>query len=248
MPFTLDNLFSAIDSENHSLVLDILNSNPDYVNLVREDDYYKQTPLTYTSYHGKTGMCMLLIEAGADINGVNIYGLNCLLASIGNLQFKTANYLLELEGLDLAHESYSGYDAFGQIFKTVQHYGTRNESDEYTKDLNHLIDSMLDKGFDINRPQKLNDTPLLLAAKSQSWPIVGYLIGRGADYTKKDFMECDIWNIFCANRYLPPEWKERYVERLLDCVKHAKEKYGPLAPPKDLYIEHLSGEKFEFGS
>lgn len=246
MSFALKDLFQAIDSDDHVSILNILNENPDYINSVREDDYYKQTPLTYAAYNGKTGACLHLIEAGADINGINVYGLNCLFAAIATLQFETANYLLNLDGLNLAHKSYSGYDAFGQIFKTVQHYGTREESDEYTKQLNILIDSMLNKGFDINGPQKFNDTPLLLAAKAQSWPIVGYLIGNGADYTVKDYLELDMWSSLCANRYLPPEWKERYIERIFDCVKHANEKYGPITRPENLYVEHLSGEVFEY--
>lgn len=238
--------FSAIIDNDIALVKQLAFNDSKLINSVREDDYYKDTPLIVAAKNSNIEMCEVLIELGADINLINKYGMNPLFAAISEFKFKNANYFFDNKNINLKHRTYSKVDCFGQIFKTVQHFDGHQTHFE-TSDLQLIIEKMLDNGFDINAVQNETlGTPVVMAASAQSWPLVGFLISKGADYTFKNYLG-DMWTYFQANQYLPPSVKEGYVARIVETVNNSGQKYGPTKKPEKLYVCSLSGKEFKFG-
>jgi hypothetical protein len=240
-------LFDAIKLGDIASVRKIIFANPELMDHVREDDYFKDTPLTFSAKHNQKEIVELLLKRGADINKTNAYGFNPYFSAVDEYHYDLAISLLNEKSLDLNHKSYSKADALGQVLRTVQHLYTEQMFDPKMNInlLFKLIDALLEKGFDINKPQlSVNIPPVVISASCQSWTLVAYLISKGADYTAKGNMDHDIWTYFCGNQYFTVHGKTELFNLLELTIKQSGEKYGKIVKPENFYVD-MFGEPFE---
>lgn len=247
MSAQLINLFESIKTGDINSVRKIIFANPELIDSVREDDYYEDTPLTFAANHDDKNIVDILLKRGANINKVNSYGFNAYFSAVNEQNLDLAFHILQNEKLDLAHETFSKSDALGHLLRKIQHFYNEETLPEKINihSLFKLIDSLFDKGFDINKPQlDSKDTPILICAGSQSWALVAYLISKGADYTAKNNYKYDIWTHFCGNKYLTPKAKYDVLSVLDATAKQSGEKYGKLKKPENLYVD-IFGNLFD---
>lgn len=273
---TLVNLFAAIYKNDIEQIKNILTNEPLLVNTVFKNpekephaftkelyqlcdesrqlddpNYKEETALLFAARLGRKEVCELLInEFKADVNTTNTYGYNAFMSAIDNktdVNFDTALMILDNPALNLQHTTYGKYDALGQLLRSLQHFDPRG--DLSAAKAQAVIDALLDKGFDLNKPQgKSGETAFLLACHAHSWIVVVYLIARGADYSVKNnylHYERDMYLALSMNQYLPPKAKEEVLSLLENVITAVGSPYGEYKRPEHLYID-FDGEPMEF--
>lgn len=230
--------FNAVSKNDVEQVKSILAEQPDLLNFVREEDYFQDSPLVYAAKHDAKDVLEYLLAQKADINKINVYAFNPYFAAVNEHNLDLALFILNQDGIDLKHKTYSKADYLGQIFKVIQHYGVLGYNEKINDEsISKLIDAVIEKGFNVNTRQLSSmDNSVTLAANSQSWPLVAYLINKGGDYTANNMWGHDIWTAFCGNQYLSREHKNQIFEILDNCVKSSGSKYGELKKPEHLYV------------
>lgn len=274
----LVNLFASIYKNDLQQVKEILNADPCLTNKVfknpeneahaftkelykicNEDrvlddpNYKKETALLFAARLGRKEVCKLLInDFKADVNAINTYGHNAFMSAIDkktDANFDTALMILDNPNLNLRHTTYGKHDALGQLLRNLKHF---NSSDGLSAaKAQEVIDALLEKGFDLNKPQgKSGETAFLLACHAHSWIVVVYLIAKGADYSVKNnylHYERDMYLALSMNQYLPPSAKEEVLKLLEGVITAMGNPYGEYKRPEHLYIG-FDGEPMEFNA
>lgn len=246
------NLFVAIFQDNIQEIKNIISSNPSLIEktltTISEMDelyascnrdhslgdpkYHEETPLLFAARLGRLDVCKILVELGADINAINNYGHNAYMCALDNTDanIHTALYLLDQPMLNLKHTTYGKYDALLQTIRAFHHYyGTEAEKASEDK-VTTLIQSLLEKGFDINEKQgACNDSPLTIACSHQSWWIVVFLISLGADYNHNSSIGAGIKDSLTMNAYLSGEIKKQIKEIILKNIEIKQYPFGKLS-------------------
>ena len=144
------------------------------------------------------------INAGADINQQNEFGFTPLLIATKENNLEHVKYLIS-QGADFKIKNINGNDALilatkennVDIFKYLLLQGADyNVTSPKTKrqaihiaarqGFLNIMEILLNKGVDINKPSALGESPLMLAIQSHFKPVVKYVIERGADINAKD--------------------------------------------------------------
>lgn len=273
---TLVNLFAAIYNNDIEQIKNILTNEPSLVEAVFKNpekephafttalyhlcnddrqiddpNYKKETALLFAARLGRKDVCELLInDFNADVNAINTYGHNAFMSAIDkktDANFDTALMILDNPVLNLQHTTYGLHDALGQLLRNLQHFDPRG--DLSAAKAQAVIDALLDKGFDLNKPQgKSGETAFLLACHAHSWIVVVYLIARGADYSVKNnylHYERDMYSALTTNQYFPPAVKEEVLNLLKNVIMGVENRFGEYKRPEHLYID-FDGEPMEF--
>lgn len=272
----LVNLFAAIYNNDIEQIKNILTENPsltvkvfknpekerhtwtkelyqlcDEDNQIDDPQYKEETSLLFAARLGRKEVCELLINNfHADVNAINTYGHNAFMSAIDkktDANFDTALMILDNPDLNLQHTTYGKHDALGQLLRNLQHFDPRG--DLSAAKAQAVIDALLDKGFDLNKPQgKSGETAFLLACHAHSWIVVVYLIARGANYSVKNnylHYERDMYLALSTNQYLPPAAKEEVLNLLKNVITGVGNRFGEYKRPEHLYID-FDGEPMEF--
>lgn len=273
---TLVNLFAAIYKNDIEQIKNILTNEPSLVETVFKNpekephafttklyhlcnddrqiddpNYKAETALLFAARLGRKEVCELLVnDFKADVNATNTYGHNAFMSAIDrktDANFDTALMILNNPTLNLHHTTYGLHDALGQLLRHLQHFDPRGELSAVHAQA--VIDALLDKGFDLNKPQgKSGETAFLLACHAHSWIVVVYLIARGADYSVKNnylHYERDMYSALTTNQYLPPAAKEEVLNLLKNVIMGVENRFGEYKRPDHLYID-FDGEPMEF--
>ena len=145
--------------------------------LIKDDtdlnkQYDKITPLNLAAARNDKEMVKFLVEKGADINLEDGYGYTPLIIAI-----KYRNIGLAKNIIDLKPDLNAICSATGDTPLT------------YLVNANKYADLcyyMIKNGADINKKNKEGNTPLMIAAASYNYAIVGVLVNMGADYNIKN--------------------------------------------------------------
>lgn len=243
------NLFVAIFQNNIQEIKNIVSTNPSllekklttipemdelYASCNRDSSlgdpkYHEETPLLFAARLGRLDVCKILVESGADINAINNYGHNAYMCALDNtdVNIDMALYLLDQPMLNLKHRTYGKYDALLQTIRSFHHYyGTETGKASEDK-VTTLIQSLLEKGFNINEKQgACNDSPLTIACSHQSWWIVVFLISCGADYNHSSSIGAGVKKSLTMNAYLTEGVKEQIKEIILKNIEMKQYPFG----------------------
>lgn len=273
------NLFSAIYHENKKEINDILINEPALLEkkfkekkkfdhtmtnklyemcekdrLLDDPNYREENALLFAARLGKKDICKMLIEDfKADVNQTNVYGFNSLMNALhvhSDKNIDTALMLLDNPNLNLKHLNAGKFNAIGHFLRNWQHiYGGIDKSLTMNK-VQKIIDTMIEKGFDVNEPQgKSGETGFLLSCGAHSWIVAIYLISKGADYSVNNTYlnyNNNMYTCFCANQYLSPTVKLELLGLIEKVIKDIGETYGKYKKPENLYVCPISGEIREY--
>ena len=133
---------------------------------VNKKDLFGISPLMSAVSLGLTKIAELLIQNGADVDGLNDYDETPLLKAIQHQKGRCARLLID-RGADL--KRITGFE------ETYLHQAIRN-------DLSTIAELLVEKGIDVNKQNKRGETPLHVALKSSnSEAMVEVLLDHGAD-------------------------------------------------------------------
>ncbi|MEI0490602.1 ankyrin repeat domain-containing protein, partial [Brachyspira pulli] len=183
--YEIEKLLSSEDSNNIDGYDELMNavSKGDMKaleKLIKDDtDLNKQydniTPLNLAAARNDKEMVKFLVEKGADINLEDGYGYTPLIIAM-----KYRNIGLSKNIIDLKPDLNAVCSATGDTPLTylvnVNKYGGVSDLCYY----------MIKNGADINKKNKEGNTPLMIAAASYNYGIVGVLVNMGADYNIKN--------------------------------------------------------------
>lgn len=145
-----------------------------------------------------------VVKTGVDINQQNALGFTPLLIAINEKNLKHVEYLVS-QGADFNIKNNKGNDALlmatkinhVEIFEYLLSHGAdfTTTSPKTKKQAIHIaaqhgflniIDLLLNKGVDINKPTVNGESPLMLGIRSHYKPVVKFVIEKGADINAKD--------------------------------------------------------------
>lgn len=251
-PCLIDEVFKNPENEAHAFtkaLYELCNND----RIIDDPNYKEETALLFAARLGRKEVCELLInDFYADVNAINVYAHNAFMSAIHNQtdeNFDTALMILNNPALNLNHTTYGKHDALGQLLRNLQHF---NSADGLSAaKAQAVIDALLDKGFDLNKPQgKSGETAFLLACHAHSWIIVVYLIAKGADYSVKNnylHFERDMYLALSMNQYYPPNVKEQVLKLLEGVITAMGNPYGEYKRPEHIYID-FDGKPMEFNA
>lgn len=184
------NVIDAVNECDMGQIKKVVNSGAD----VNEKDANGGTPLHRACAFGSTEMCEMLLDAGADVNLLNIDTPLHRAACYGHVHICQ---LLLKRGADINGKS-------DGIKETPLHSAVRCGQLDVCKFL-------LDNGADINATDGWGRTPVYEASVNSNVDIFDFLIERGADV-----------NIQCSNGYSPLFFavlngKSDFCKRLIEC-------------------------------
>lgn len=93
----MNRIYSIIEFAKHGrldIIKEIIENNP--LHPIDERDKHGKTPFIYAAQNNYLNVLEFLLEEGANINVIDIYGNNALSLAIGCGSFETAKYLLKL--------------------------------------------------------------------------------------------------------------------------------------------------------
>jgi len=131
----------------------------------RSDKYYN-TPLTCAVRAGSIDILKELVEAGVNLNTRDNKGYTPLIFAVRRKNLPIINYLIE-QGVDVNEKDNEGFTALMHAIITPN----------YSM---NIIQSLVDNGADLNSINNRHLTPLLIAAKINSYEIARYLVIKGA--------------------------------------------------------------------
>lgn len=129
------------------------------------------TPLLIATLENNFDQLKYLISKGADLNIKNNQGEDALILATKNNQVKTFEYLIE-QGADINTVSDKNQ-------RHAIHIAARGG-------FLNIIESLLNKGVDIDKATANGESPLMLAIQSHFKPVVKYVVEKGADINVKD--------------------------------------------------------------
>lgn len=155
-------LYKAVTEQHQELVGLLLERGAD----VERRSMRLTTPLTYGTGYLSLEIVKLLVEAGADVNAVDSSGATPLLVAAKFGKGENFHYLLE-QGATNFGESFTGYNCL--------HAAAESGALD-------IASSLLERGFDINAPDRRTAAnPLLIAVAYQHVALAKWLLANGAD-------------------------------------------------------------------
>ncbi|MEI0524469.1 ankyrin repeat domain-containing protein [Brachyspira murdochii] len=183
--YEIEKLLSSEDSNNIDGYDELMNavSKGDMKaleKLIKDDtDLNKQydniTPLGLAAARNDKEMVKFLAEKGADINLEDGYGYTPLMKAIDYYNVGLAKNIIDLKPDLNAICSATGDTPLTYLVNANKYGGGAD-----------LCYYMIKNGADINKKNKEGNTPLMIAAASYSYGIVGVLANMGADYNIKN--------------------------------------------------------------
>ncbi|WP_020004698.1 ankyrin repeat domain-containing protein [Brachyspira innocens] len=183
--YEIEKLLSSEDSNNIAGYDELMNavSKGDMKaleKLIKDDtdlnkQYDKITPLNLASARNDKEMVKFLVEKGADINLEDGYGYTPLMKAIDYYNVGLAKNIIDLKPDLNAICSATGDTPLTYLVNANKYGGGAD-----------LCYYMIKNGADINKKNKEGNTPLMIAAASYSYGIVGVLVNMGADYNIKN--------------------------------------------------------------
>ena len=186
---------------------------------VNSQDDYGKTPLhrlveaaTY-SYKDYSNDVPLLLEHGAEVNIRDKDNQTPLLLAMQGRQFKIARILIE-HGADASVEDKNGKNLLHLVLQPASYI--RDEDDVLD-----LAQSLLKHGVEVNRRDKDNQTPLLLAIKFSWFKVARILVEHGADANTEDKSGKNLLHLLLSDRYIGDE--DDFLDHALFLLKHGVE-------------------------
>ncbi|MBW5411152.1 hypothetical protein E6A50_12345, partial [Brachyspira hampsonii] len=183
--YEIEKLLSSEDSNNIDGYDELMNavSKGDMKSLeklIKDDtDLNKQydniTPLNLAAARNDKEMVKFLVEKGADINLEDGYGYTPLMKAIDYYNIGLAKNIIDLKPDLNAVCSATGDTPLTYLVNAKKYGGGAD-----------LCYYMIKNGADINKKNKEGNTPLMIAAASYNYGIVGVLVNMGADYNIKN--------------------------------------------------------------
>ena len=183
--YEIEKLLSSEDSNNIAGYDELMNavSKGDMKaleKLIKDDtDLNKQydniTPINLAAARNDKEMVKFLAEKGADINLEDGYGYTPLIIAIKYRNIGLAKNIIDLKPDLNAICSATGDTPLTYLVNANKYGGGAD-----------LCYYMIKNGADINKKNKEGNTPLMIAAESYSYGIVGVLVNMGADYNIKN--------------------------------------------------------------
>ena len=183
--YEIEKLLSSEDSNNIDGYDELMNavSKGDMKaleKLIKDDtDLNKQydniTPLNLAAARNDKEMVKFLVEKGADINLEDGYGYTPLMKAIDYYNIGLAKNIINLKPDLNAICSATGDTPLTYLVNAKKYGGGAD-----------LCYYMIKNGADINKKNKEGNTPLMIAAASYNYGIVGVLVNMGADYNIKN--------------------------------------------------------------
>jgi len=133
---------------------------------INEFDNRRYTQLHHAAQWGNDTVCMLLLEAGADVDaGHDQYACTPLQVACEHGNYTVVNILLEFG---------ANSKVLTKAHQTLLHLaaGTKDSA---------VLDELLDRGLQIDAMSNNNETPLMIAARKGSLDCLQMLLQRGAD-------------------------------------------------------------------
>ena len=200
------------------------------------------TPLLFAVRGGHLDAVIVLLEAGADVNGTLSDGQSALVVATANANWQLANYLMD-QGAD-PNAAEAGWNALHQTVRTRRMnvgFGTPGPITAGTVDSIDVLDKLIAKGVDVNarmtkngirdgqrnRLNRLGATAFFLAAKITDVEAMKVLVAAGADanipsaeHTTPLMVAAglDIWNPGEDGGSLPGQ-EEEVLEAVRMCVE-----------------------------
>lgn len=219
------NIFQAVINNNYQQIDEILKYNPECLSekpkeqIILDngvnDIYINNSPLHFAAEQGNFQMCQFLIERGANINDINVYGCNPAFSALNgytdddNFPCKThldiVQYFITLPQFNILHRSYNELDLIGELIRKIQHSIVDIDNSIKTgmivkkelvslKDVRLLIHNLINRGLDPNTLQGKNgDNALTLAAFHGKLFLYPLLLSYGLNYTHKNNFNQDFW-------------------------------------------------------
>ena len=183
--YEIEKLLSSEDSNNIAGYDELMNAvSKGYMKalekLIKDDtDLNKQydniTPINLAAARNDKEMVKFLAEKGADINLEDGYGYTPLIIAIKYRNIGLAKNIIDLKPDLNAICSATGDTPLTYLVNANKYGGGAD-----------LCYYMIKNGADINKKNKEGNTPLMIAAASYSYGIVGVLVNMGADYNIKN--------------------------------------------------------------
>ncbi|WP_028331066.1 ankyrin repeat domain-containing protein [Brachyspira alvinipulli] len=183
--YEIEKLLSSEDSNNIAGYDELMNavSKGDMKaleKLIKDDtdlnkQYDKITPLNLAAARNDKEMVKFLVEKGADINLEDGYGYTPLIIAIKYRNIGLAKNIIDLKPDLNAICSATGDTPLTYLVNAKKYGGVA-----------YLCYYMIKNGADINKKNKEGNTPLMIAAASYNYAIVGVLVNMGADYNIKN--------------------------------------------------------------
>ena len=183
--YEIEKLLSSEDSNNIAGYDELMNavSKGDMKaleKLIKDDtDLNKQydniTPINLAAARNDKEMVKFLAEKGADINLEDGYGYTPLIIAIKYRNIGLAKNIIDLKPDLNAICSATGDTPLTYLVNANKYGGGAD-----------LCYYMIKNGADINKKNKEGNTPLMIAAASYNYGIVGVLVNMGADYNIKN--------------------------------------------------------------
>ena len=183
--YEIEKLLSSEDSNNIAGYDELMNAvSKGYMKalekLIKDDtDLNKQydniTPINLAAARNDKEMVKFLAEKGADINLEDGYGYTPLIIAIKYRNIGLAKNIIDLKPDLNAICSATGDTPLTYLVNANKYGGGAD-----------LCYYMIKNGADINKKNKEGNTPLMIAAESYSYGIVGVLVNMGADYNIKN--------------------------------------------------------------
>ena len=221
------------------------------------------TPLLFAVRGGHLDAVIVLLEAGADVNGTLSDVQSALVVATANANWQLANYLMD-QGAD-PNAAEAGWNALHQTVRTRRMnvgFGTPGPITAGTVDSIDVIDKLIAKGVDVNarmtkngirdgqrnRLNRLGATAFFLAAKITDVEAMKLLVAAGADanipsaeHTTPLMVAAglDIWNPGEDGGSLPGQ-----EEEVLEAVRMCVELGNDVNAVNDLHETALHGAAF----
>jgi ankyrin repeat protein len=148
------------------LVLKLPRLNPSSINIAGGP--HGLTPLAYASAKNNLEMMRLLVEKGADINGVSESGTTPIETAVIHGSLDAVQYLIESDAA---------------ISDGLIHLAVLFTSEDTLPIFNRFIDFFVERGLNINAHDAEGMTPLMTAAKKGNHEALKVLLAKGADPT-----------------------------------------------------------------
>ncbi len=154
--------YEDIDSVREKL----MNSTPDF----QVRDELGNTALVVALIDKNFEIAKLLIEHGADVNGLNVFKDTLLVNAIGEKDKEVVSFLIEA-GADVNAKGYIGYTPLIEVVE--------EENDE-------IVKLLIQAGVDVNLRDDYGRTPLIKAIEKGNEDIVKLLVEAGVDVEASD--------------------------------------------------------------
>jgi ankyrin repeat protein len=151
------------------------------------DDYYRDTPLIYAAEKGHVEVVRVLLEGGANVEGVSYSGYTALHLAAGFGHQDVCRLLLDwgakVDILDGSNSTPLHYAV------QMTYYPGRENNFGGTVEHLSVVKLLLERGANVNANNSFGNTPLHKAAKNGNLSVAKLLFEKGADVSLRDYRD-----------------------------------------------------------